>query len=120
MLLDITRQTPLLPQTSSEIKRSNLVEASDSASTLRNKIVNQHKHVDNKLCAAAPSAEAMIRIIYVYILLIVTLQCKKAYTEAQQQKARTEAHQKCSQSTGNATEQQIPANAVLNLRAITQ
>jgi hypothetical protein len=37
MLLDITRQTPLLPQTSSaEIKRSILVEASDSASTLRN------------------------------------------------------------------------------------
>jgi hypothetical protein len=36
MLLDITRQTPLLPQTSSETKRNNLIDASDSARTLRN------------------------------------------------------------------------------------
>jgi hypothetical protein len=34
--LDITRQTPLLPQTSSETKRNNLIDASDSARTLRN------------------------------------------------------------------------------------
>jgi hypothetical protein len=32
MLLDITRQT-LLPQTSSETKRNNLIDASDSART---------------------------------------------------------------------------------------
>jgi hypothetical protein len=36
MLLDITRQTPLLPQTPSETKRNNLIDASDSAGTLRN------------------------------------------------------------------------------------
>jgi hypothetical protein len=36
MLPDITRQTPLLPQTSSETERNNLIDASDSARTLRN------------------------------------------------------------------------------------
>jgi hypothetical protein len=33
--VDITRQTPLLPQTSSKIERNNLVDASDIARTLR-------------------------------------------------------------------------------------
>jgi hypothetical protein len=36
MLLDTSRQTPLLPQTLSETKRNNLVDASVNDNTLRN------------------------------------------------------------------------------------
>jgi hypothetical protein len=36
MLLDITRHTPLLPQTSSDTERNNLVDASVKDNTSRN------------------------------------------------------------------------------------
>jgi hypothetical protein len=55
MLLDITRQTPLLPQTSSEIKRNYLVDASDIASTLMHRMSNTTCN-DGTVCAVKGAA----------------------------------------------------------------
>jgi hypothetical protein len=45
MLLHISQQTPLFPQTSSETKHNNLVDASINANTLRNFQHRQQLHV---------------------------------------------------------------------------
>jgi hypothetical protein len=68
MLLYITRQTPLLPQTTSETKRNNLVNASDSASTNRGLLK------DNSCCSncrlmyapAQPDNQSVMPILALY------------------------------------------------------